>query len=197
MWPKVRVETTAVGLGRILGFEMPELHGTDRWMSMRGCAWSNDATEQQQLSPAQARELVEQNHKRFCGFVSIGDRDDCVLMCKSGGSMLDARNGVPANYTCHLFRTHGLPPAKFTDKFVEGLRPGRGEGLKDTEPHLSLFGSISPTDLAQGTVGDCWLVSALAAAAEFPHLLLDRCKQSKISAEGRYVVELFHPVKDK
>ena len=58
------------------------------------------------------------------------------------------------------------------------------------EPRLSLFGSISPNDLEQGSVGNCWLISALAAAAEFPDILTSRCKQQTISHDGQYLLEV-------
>ena len=50
-------------------------------------------------------------------------------------------------------------------------RPGRGEGLADDVPILRLFRSVDPNDLHQGRLGDCWLVSAMAALAEFPATL--------------------------
>ena len=133
MWPKPKVEN-----GKAVGFEMPELHGDDRWLALPGRAMSNDVTEQKQMSPAEARRLIERDPKAFCAYVEIGNRDDSVLLCRPGGGMLGRKNGVPADYTCYIYRTHGLPPARFTDtKFVDGLRPGRGERAAESNPELS------------------------------------------------------------
>jgi Calpain family cysteine protease len=46
------------------------------------------------------------------------------------------------------------------------LLPGRGMGVGDM-PNLKIFGDIDPSDILQGTVGDCWLLSAISAVAEF------------------------------
>jgi len=46
------------------------------------------------------------------------------------------------------------------------LRPGRGDGVADA-PGLSIMRDIDPNDVAQGGVGDCWLLSAISALAEF------------------------------
>ena len=35
-------------------------------------------------------------------------------------------------------------------------------------PGLKIIGDVDPSDVAQGAVGDCWLVAALASAAEHP-----------------------------
>jgi len=44
--------------------------------------------------------------------------------------------------------------------------PGRGQGCADV-PSLDLIEHPHPMDVAQGAVGDCWLLSAISAAAEF------------------------------
>jgi Calpain family cysteine protease len=46
------------------------------------------------------------------------------------------------------------------------LLPGRGMGVGDM-PNLKIFGDIDPSDIRQGTIGDCWLLSAISAVAEF------------------------------
>ena len=46
------------------------------------------------------------------------------------------------------------------------LVPGRGHGICDV-PALKLMRDINPNDVCQGSVGDCWLLSAISALAEF------------------------------
>lgn len=46
------------------------------------------------------------------------------------------------------------------------LCPGRGVGVGDL-PSLKVFDNIDPSDIAQGKVGDCWLLSGISALAEF------------------------------
>lgn len=71
------------------------------------------------------------------------------------------------------------------------LRPGRNEGLCDGVQNISLFSGVSPQDLKQGGVGDCWLISSFASMAEFPEALMAVFDQQVLASDGRYVVKLF------
>ncbi|EGB12237.1 hypothetical protein AURANDRAFT_16291, partial [Aureococcus anophagefferens] len=56
----------------------------------------------------------------------------------------------------------------------------------------SLFeGGVSPDDVDQGTLGDCWLLAAFAAAAEFPGTIRRAFLTTEANWRGRYVVTLF------
>eukprot|EP00746_Dinoflagellata_sp_MGD_P009532 gnl/MRDRNA2_/MRDRNA2_119415_c0_seq1.p1 gnl/MRDRNA2_/MRDRNA2_119415_c0~~gnl/MRDRNA2_/MRDRNA2_119415_c0_seq1.p1 ORF type:complete len:479 (-),score=84.16 gnl/MRDRNA2_/MRDRNA2_119415_c0_seq1:69-1505(-) len=67
-----------------------------------------------------------------------------------------------------------------------------------------LFRNIEPTGIIQGDVGDCWLLSAMAAIAEFPGYVESLFKLPPestvpiegavpLQADGKYVIWIFDP----
>lgn len=44
------------------------------------------------------------------------------------------------------------------------IMPGRGMGIGDA-PDLKLIGDVDPSDVCQGTIGDCWLLGAISAVS--------------------------------
>eukprot|EP00325_Prymnesiales_sp_UTEX-LB-985_P018602 CAMPEP_0174750520 /NCGR_PEP_ID=MMETSP1094-20130205/97908_1 /TAXON_ID=156173 /ORGANISM="Chrysochromulina brevifilum, Strain UTEX LB 985" /LENGTH=102 /DNA_ID=CAMNT_0015955891 /DNA_START=92 /DNA_END=397 /DNA_ORIENTATION=- len=60
----------------------------------------------------------------------------------------------------------------------------RAKGFKPRLYH----GEIEPSDLCQGAVGDCWLVAALACAAEHPACIRNAFLTSEANSRGKYRV---------
>lgn len=81
---------------------------------------------------------------------------------------------------CKPFPNNEFPMGyrdKYTDNFtfkgtkihsgnIKPVMPGRGMGVGDA-PNLKIIGDIDPSDIFQGSVGDCWLLSGISAVAEF------------------------------
>ena len=71
----------------------------------------------------------------------------------------------------------------------------RGPALFTDDPAVparaTLFGHrIEPGDIAQGQLGDCWLMCALSACAEFPALIKKLFPDGTKHANGLYRVKL-------
>eukprot|EP00961_Rhodomonas_salina_P238204 3219645-Rhodomonas_salina.1 len=94
----------------------------------------------------------------------------------------------PAIFTDDVTNTQAM--GKYKGKTVEYKRPGRGEGFADV-PGLKLFGLVDPEDILQGTVGDCWMLSAISALAEFEVEVQDIFAERKLSPEGKYTLRMF------
>ena len=50
---------------------------------------------------------------------------------------------------------------------------------------------ITPSDIGQGALGDCWLMSAFACLAEFPGAIENLFLTREVSPRGKYSVRLF------
>jgi len=58
---------------------------------------------------------------------------------------------------------------------------------------MQLFDTIEPTDICQGSLGDCWLLSAISGLAEFPNFIhhVTFLDNKNLSKNGNYEIQLW------
>jgi len=186
------------GGGRTGGWEFPEtkfggayrMMGTPMTEKGRG---NTAGIAKLKAAPEKYEAILFQNN--------VGDAVDYTLFLRGCG--VSAKNASPGGvFTLVQSRYKAFGPATFTDhvsdknEFVgyNGVRydlkrVGRGEGVCDL-PDLKLFGDVDPADLVQGGVGNCWLISAIAALAEFDSEIERLFAYSNLE-EGKFTVRLF------
>lgn len=100
-----------------------------------------------------------------------------------------------------VFKTNG-----YAGDAVEAFRKtigGSPKWIRASQLTLSasgnakLFDNIHPNDIAQGNVGDCWLLAGLAGLAEFEGAVLNHFEEKKTSENGMYHIRIFDPVEKK
>jgi len=60
--------------------------------------------------------------------------------------------------------------------------------------HGKLFNNIHPNDIAQGVLGDCWLLAGMAGMAEFEGAILHLFQDKKANDMGMYTINIHNPV---
>jgi calpain-15 len=55
-----------------------------------------------------------------------------------------------------------------------------------------LFSGVHPNDIAQGILGDCWFLAALAGLAEFEGAIFNLFQDKKVNPEGMYTINIFN-----
>jgi hypothetical protein len=64
--------------------------------------------------------------------------------------------------------------------------------------HAHLFqNGVTPSDICQGMLGDCWLLSAISCMAEFPGSIENLFAEKLYSHRGKYTVRLFDPISNE
>ena len=68
---------------------------------------------------------------------------------------------------------------KLHSGFNVPILPGRGMAIGDA-PNLCVIKDVDPSDVFQGTVGDCWLLGAISSMAEFDGAITRLFKKTKL-----------------
>lgn len=76
----------------------------------------------------------------------------------------------------------------------EDLDTHEFKSADEMKPGCILFSNVSPNDLQQGGLGDCWLLSAMAAIAEYPDFVESIIQES---GDGTYTVKLYSFASEK
>jgi calpain-15 len=76
-------------------------------------------------------------------------------------------------------------------KFFAWMRAYELSQAKEKKDPTLFSNGVSAGDLAQGGLGDCWLIAAIAALAEFPGLIQRVFVTKETSEWGRYQIKLF------
>jgi len=77
---------------------------------------------------------------------------------------------------------------------VPALVASSGDGATQwAKPRAAVLvrNGIMPSDIAQGALGDCWLLSAFACLAEFPGTIENLFLTREVSPRGKYSVRLY------
>ena len=78
------------------------------------------------------------------------------------------------------------------------LEFAKDDDKKDHALKMQLFaGGISPSDICQGGLGDCWLLAALAALSEQPHYIRSIFLTAQLNPRGKYQLRFYDPPTSK
>mmetsp|Transcript_33608 Transcript_33608/g.56454 ORF Transcript_33608/g.56454 Transcript_33608/m.56454 type:complete len:458 (+) Transcript_33608:56-1429(+) len=105
---------------------------------------------------------------------------------------------------CHLCGCYEYRDESFEGEKAIGDVPGHKDsdflkaeqldriGSSKDAPSMKLFeGKIEPKDVAQGAVGDCWLIAAFACLAEFPGAIQKVFVTKEWNTRGKYQLRLY------
>lgn len=79
----------------------------------------------------------------------------------------------------------------------KAMPPIQWKRLSELCDHGSLFHHVHPNDIAQGVLGDCWLLAGMAGMAEFEGAVFHLFQDKKVNDQGMYRINIFNPVAQK
>ncbi|CAJ1328154.1 unnamed protein product [Effrenium voratum] len=129
-----------------------------------------------------------------------------VWMDETGGEKLDVvavdTDGVPNTMGNNLRLDPSIPDG-WKDKAFPHSEASIGPEIKTfgeprwlralaLHPSPVLFADVEPADACQGRVGNCWLIAAMSALAEFPSYFKHKVFiTKKVSESGKYRIKLY------
>jgi calpain-15 len=133
---------------------------------------------------------------RFVGF--FVSRALC-LACKACGCYEFVDKDFPEEKAMRGLATSKVKCARVSSSTLEDCQWKRASELKPPVgmKRMQLFNGIEPQDIAQGQLGDCWLLASFAALAEHPSAVRRLFVNHEINDRGKYQVRLYNPVKGK
>jgi len=105
----------------------------------------------------------------------------------------------PCGATCYHYKDKKFNPkdpktlgkGKFTEDNTVWV-PARKIFAGADDDKIALFeNQPSPSDIAQGQLGDCWMMTAMSAMAEHPNALQNLFVTKEYSERGKYTVRLY------
>jgi hypothetical protein len=95
------------------------------------------------------------------------------------------------------FEDSEFPPVRSSlTSVATGIKDGSFEWIRASELNRNeeciLFGNnIQPSDVIQGHLGNCWLISAMACIAAYPQVVENLFDTRQVSSDGKYTISLF------
>lgn len=103
---------------------------------------------------------------------------------------MNKMTGTDQTFTDPDFPPNAQSLGKLDDKLVNSLTWKR---IKDILPDaIFANGTISPSDILQGSLGDCYLLSALASLAEQDYRVKSLFPKLDINPNGFYMARILH-----
>lgn len=88
-------------------------------------------------------------------------------------------------------RSFLTPEQRAQTKWIRLPEIARLNGNVASEDEVVLWEDIEPSSITQGSVGNCWLISSIAALAEFPDAVRHLFLTQSFARDGKYVVRLY------